>query len=277
MFRTIRAFGSSGGGSIPRVSSTQEPPSAEDRRLSFGSRARNYDRFRPSFPSVAISWGLGDEPATVAELGAGTGLMTQVLFEAGHRVVAIEPDPLMRDQLRARLGSSVDLRAGSAEAIPLADSAVDAVVAAESFHWFDRGVALAEMARVIRPGGTLLIVWNLRNDDMAWVREMARILAPIEPPSIEDPARTPDLAPWFTSVEDVRFPYVEQFDERRLVGLVDTFSYVADSPQRDRILAQVAELARRLRDASGRDTFDLPFRTRVIRARLSADGRADPP
>jgi SAM-dependent methyltransferase len=259
------------------VSSTPEPPSAEVRRLSFGSRARAYDRFRPSFPSAAISWGLGDEPATVAELGAGTGLMTQVLIAAGHHVVAIEPDPLMRAQLRARLGPSIDLRAGSAEAIPVADAQVDGVVAAESFHWFDRAVALAEMARVIRPGGTLLIVWNLRNDDVAWVRELARILAAIEPPSVEDPARTPDLAPWFTSVEDVRFPYVEQFDERRLVGLVDTFSYVADSPRRDQVLDQVAELARRLRDASGRDTFDLPFQTRVTRGRLSAVGRADPP
>jgi len=235
------------------------------RRLSFGAGAAAYDRFRPRFPPEAIAWGLGPMPLTVLDLGAGTGLMTQALAGADHRVIAVEPDPLMRVTLRGRVGARCDVLEGSAEAIPVPDSQVDCVVSAESFHWFDLSVALGEIARVLRPNGRLLIVWNVRVGDMPWVAELEQILAASHPGSAFDEGGLPDVRPWFGDLEEARFPYLQTLDEDGLVGLVGTFSYVALSPHREQILDQVAHLARTHPDLAGHPTFALPYATRVIR------------
>ena len=260
-----------------RVSSSEEQPSRGQRRLSFGAGAEAYDRFRPSFPPEAIAWALGTAPLTVVELGAGTGLMTQVLVRAGHRVVAVEPDPLMRERLRARVGPAADVRAGSAESIPLGDAEVDAVVAAESFHWFDRPAALVEMARVVRLRGPLVIVWNVRDHEVAWVRELSGIVVRTEPGPTYDHAALPDVGPQFVDVEEARFPHRFPLDEQRLVGLASTISSVALSPDRDDVLAEVRRLARTHPDLAGRETFELPFIARVIRSRRADQGRAPGP
>jgi SAM-dependent methyltransferase len=256
------------------VSTPEERSSVERRRLSFGAGARAYQRFRPTFPPEAVVWGLGGRPLVVVELGAGTGLMTQVLVRTGHQVVAVEPDERMRAELHTRVGAAADVRPGSAESIPLHDGAVDAAVAAESFHWFDQPAALLEMARVVRPRGALMIVWNVPDKEAPWVRELSQVLARIDPGSDYDGGSIPEVGPWFVDVEEKAFTHVQQLTAQELVGLVGTYSYVRLSPERDQVLAEVAAWAEAHPDLAGRPTFDLPYRTRVLRSRRAVTGSA---
>jgi ubiquinone/menaquinone biosynthesis C-methylase UbiE len=141
----------------------------------FGSVADAYDRGRPGYPAEAAAWLVGDEPITVLEIGAGTGKLTEALVELGHEVHATDPDDAMLARLRARL-PDVPTSVASAERLPAADASYDVVVAGQAFHWFDHDVALPEIARVLRPGGQLALVWNQRDEQIPWVRKLGRII-----------------------------------------------------------------------------------------------------
>jgi SAM-dependent methyltransferase len=133
------------------------------RATSFGRRAEDYDRVRPEYPPAAVDLvvsrlGLGPE-AVVLDLGAGTGKLTRPLVERFPRVIAVEPDPGMRAVL-TRATEAYRVLDGKAEAIPLDDASVDAVLVGEAFHWFDTEPALGEIARVLRPCGGLGLIWK---------------------------------------------------------------------------------------------------------------------
>ena len=122
-----------------------------------------------------MRWLAGDEPKDVVDLGAGTGKLTRALVALGHRVTAIEPLPQMLELLpEAAPGAFAIL--GNAEVIPLPDAHADVVTCAQSFHWFDHPVALPEIARVLRPGGRLALVWNTRDDEEPWVARLSAII-----------------------------------------------------------------------------------------------------
>jgi ubiquinone/menaquinone biosynthesis C-methylase UbiE len=130
----------------------------------FGRAAREYELGRPEWPGelvdrVAGELGLGPE-ATVLDLGAGTGKLTRALVPRFARVVAVEPDEAMRAVLEAVVPAA-DSRAGNAEAIPLQEDEIDAVFSGEAFHWFATTATVAELTRVLRPGGGLAIFWNI--------------------------------------------------------------------------------------------------------------------
>ncbi len=110
----------------------------------------------------------------MVDLGAGTGKLTETLVRLGVEVTAVEPDPGMLGELRREL-PSVRSVAGSAEDIPLPDDSADAVLAGQSMHWFDLGRAMPEMARVLVPGGVLAALWNVDDDRVPWVAELAEI------------------------------------------------------------------------------------------------------
>ncbi len=135
-------------------------PSAE---RGFAAAAEAYARTRPGYPPAAVRWlaaALDLGPGRcVADVGAGTGKLTQALAELGCSVVAVEPVAPMRARLRASL-PAVHALAGTAEALPLDDAGLDAETVAQAFHWFDAQAALAEIARVLRGGGGLGLVWN---------------------------------------------------------------------------------------------------------------------
>jgi SAM-dependent methyltransferase len=129
----------------------------------FAEAVEAYERARPSYPPGAVArvvrqFGLGSA-STALDLAAGTGKLTRVLVALVGRVVAVEPSDAMRGELRRRL-PEVEALAGVAEAIPLADNSVDAVFVAEAFHWFRPELACREIARVLRPGGGLALLWN---------------------------------------------------------------------------------------------------------------------
>lgn len=143
---------------------------------SFGGAASAYAEHRPSYAPAAVRWALSRAASgmRVLDLGAGTGKLTETLLALGADVVAVEPDPAMLAELR-RVLPAARARAGNAEAIPLPDASVDAVVAGNALHWFDMAVAGPEIARVLRPGGVLAGLWNVMDDRVGWVAGLAGI------------------------------------------------------------------------------------------------------
>lgn len=138
----------------------------------FSSAAATYARIRPAYARPAIG-AIKDRcrGGRVLDVGAGTGILTGQLTRAGLDVTAVEPLGPMAHQLRLSL-PTVPVCLGVAESLPLATSSVDSVVAGQAFHWFDAPAALAECRRVLRTGGTLALVWNVRDASVPWVRAL---------------------------------------------------------------------------------------------------------
>ena len=147
----------------------------ESRRLSFGSVAAAYDRYRPAPPPQALDWLIPPDAAAVLDLAAGTGAVTRLLIGRAARVVAVEPDERMRAVLAARCPEAEVLE-GRGEDIPLPDASVDAVVVASAWHWLDPERAVPEIARVLRPGGVLGVITVSRDSRADWVAEFNRLM-----------------------------------------------------------------------------------------------------
>jgi SAM-dependent methyltransferase len=142
---------------------------------SFGAAAVAYAEHRPDYAQAAVRWALDPAPGSrVLDLGAGTGKLSATLVGLGVDVVAVEPDPAMLTELRRALPHVRGLP-GSAEAIPLTEGSVDAVLAGNAMHWFDMAVAGPEIARVLAPGGILAGLWNVLDDRVDWVAGLARV------------------------------------------------------------------------------------------------------
>src|SRR5690349_5291920 len=149
----------------------------------------NYARGRPSYPVEAVRVAGLAGSSVVLEVGAGTGKLTRVLVDEFAEVVAVEPDPHMRSWFSA-LCPRASLLAGMAEALPFASGSVDAVFVAEAFHWFDHRRALAEVARVLRPGGTLVLMWNRpAGTPEPPITAVERLLEPLWPKDIRSEER----------------------------------------------------------------------------------------
>lgn len=146
------------------------------RASSFGTQAAAYAEYRPTYPVALVDWALATvRDATdlaVLDLGAGTGKLTEVVAGMGLDVTAVEPDPAMLAQLRARL-PGVPAHQGFAEDIPLPDDSVNAVLVGQALHWFDLDRAMPEIHRVLRPGGVLVTAWNGYDDRVPWVARMS--------------------------------------------------------------------------------------------------------
>jgi SAM-dependent methyltransferase len=154
---------------------------AEDRRRrgsSFGAAAAAYAEHRPDYAEAAVCWAVAPawsrRPLRAVDLGAGTGKLTATLARIGADVTAVEPDEEMLAQLRREL-PAVRALPGSAENIPLPGGSADAVVAGQAMHWFDMDRAMPEIARVLAPGGVLAGLWNVDDDRVGWVAELASI------------------------------------------------------------------------------------------------------
>lgn len=228
----------------------------------FDGVADIYERFRPDYPADAVSWLVGDRPAAVLDLGAGTGKLTRALVAAGHDVVAVDPSEPMLAQLRAVL-PGVDARSGTAESLPLPDGAVDVVTVAQAYHWFNPRVALPEIARVLRPGGRLALVWNMRDTSVPWLDELWRMMNPGEPMSVERPRI---LEP-FAEPEARVFTHSQRLDREGLLGLVASRSYVAVRPPEER--AVLLDQAGRFYDQhAGPDGIVIPYRTYCFRSHV---------
>ncbi|MDX6260567.1 MAG: hypothetical protein QOH84_2255 [Kribbellaceae bacterium] len=235
---------------------------------SFGDAAAAYRRGRPSYPVSAVDWLLVPGTAkSVLDLGAGTGKLTQLLAARDLAVTAVEPLAAMRDELIATVPSA-DVRDGSAEAIPLENKAVDAVVVAQAWHWFDPAKALPEIARVLTPGGTLGLVWNIRDHTVPWVAELDRVLHRHARQEIDS---APSIGTPFRAAERLEIRWEHALTRAELLDMVASRSYVITMPAKDRdeLMHQVTELLDSHLDLRGRKNLTMPYVTRCTRARLA--------
>jgi SAM-dependent methyltransferase len=248
-----------------------------DQRLasSFGAAATAYAEHRPDYAQAAVQWACEAAPR-VLDLGAGTGKLTATLVATGAEVTAVEPDPAMLAELRRTL-PGVRALPGNAEAIPLPDAYVDAVVAGNAMHWFDMAVAGSEIARVLAPGGILAGLWNVMDDRVDWVAGLARVsgsaaVGPRDTPAgwRAEMARI-DLP--FGTPEQAEFPHGQRRTAESLVATLATKAGMLVMPEREReaVLDRVrAFLASRPETADGE--FTLPMVTCVLRTRRESNG-----
>lgn len=230
------------------------------RAASFGARARAYAEHRPDYPTEAVEWGLeaAGPVNRLLDLAAGTGKLTATLRAFGT-VTAADPDVDMLAQLRELLPDVTALRA-KAERIPLRGGSVDAVCIGQAFHWFDTEAALGEIARVLRPGGVVLALWNHDDESYPWVAEFAALLK-------SGISRRPAPAhSEFTPFERARFPHVQRRTAQSMVETLATHSHVLVASEQERAaLLRRAWWILRSRPETSRGEFDRPIVTTALR------------
>jgi len=237
-------------------------PRARGPYTAFAGVADAYERARPTYPDDGVRWLVGAEPADVVDLGAGTGKLTRALVALGHRVTAVEPLAEMRAELELAV-SGVTVLGGRAEELPLPDGAADVVTCGQAFHWFDHARSVPEIARVLRPGGRLALVWNSRDDRDPWTARLSEIIG-------NETVQESDLAPvvesgLFDPVETARFTFEHTLDRDGLLDLVLSRSYCAKLPPDERapILEAVAAL---YDETAGPDGVRLVYVTECFRS-----------
>ncbi len=223
-----------------------------------------YERGRPGYPAAALE-PLALAPGfTVLDLAAGTGKLTRPLVESGATVIAVEPVA----EMRAVLPTAARVLDGTAEAVPLDDASVDLVTVAQAFHWFDGDAALAEIHRVLRPGGGLALLWNRRAEGDPVNEAIDALLAPHRAgvPTLRGDAWRGafERTTLFGPLEEHVFDNAQMLDADGLADRVASVSYIASLPdeQRAGVIAAARELAA---DGPAR----IPYRTEVHVCRRS--------
>jgi SAM-dependent methyltransferase len=239
-----------------------------ERSRNFGSIAELYERVRPGYPVEAVEWLLGDA-AAVADVGTGTGKLTDALLASGRAVTAVDPDPGMLAVLAAK-HPGVPTVTGTAEQLPFADATFDAVTFGQSWHWVDPPRGSAEVARILKPGGTLGLFWNIRDarehaSERNWVAELADILDHQSADELMLEAGGPVVAEPFAFDALRQFDWVSTIDVETLVDLAATHGFVltASDDDRRRMLDAVRGLGERVADGAG--MLRLPYRLSVYR------------
>jgi ubiquinone/menaquinone biosynthesis C-methylase UbiE len=204
----------------------------------FSDRADDYVKYRPSYPAAAIDTilaGLGEPSQLIAaDIGAGTGISSQLLAERGMRVIAIEPNQAMREAGRDAINSistvNVEFQDGSAEATHLADNSVDLVTCFQAFHWFNPEPSLSEFRRILKPSGRLAVVWNNRDKTDEFTCEYSRLVraASNNHPGESRMKSTEPLlvTPHFVNLRKYTFVYRQQLDLTGLIGRARSVSYL---------------------------------------------------
>jgi SAM-dependent methyltransferase len=236
-----------------------------DRARSFDRAAGEYERTRPDYPPEVLDALPLRKDSEVLDVGAGTGKLTRVLAQRYRRVIAVEPLDGMRAILE-RVVPSAETHAGSAESIPLPAASVDGVFAGQAFHWFANDQAITELARVLRPGGVLALIWNGPDDDrisplpegyrtyLEELRNAGMSIFEDAPPWQEVIARGP-----FGEVHETAVPHDHVLDRAGLLENARTVSWIASLPE-----AEQETIARRLDELLPEGTFAIPNRANVM-------------
>lgn len=239
---------------------------SQRRRLarSFGPLAETYERVRPSYPTEAAAWMIGDA-ARVADVGAGTGKMTRVLLSLSREVVAVEPDGLMRESLARALPGTTALE-GTGEQLPLEDASMDALVYAQSWHWTDPVVASVEAGRVLADDGVLALVWNTRDHTTPWVQVLSEVWGETHGEAITRLSHPPFGAP-FSRAEHATWHWARPMSPEEIVGLAASRSPVITLPDdaRSRLLDSIRQVLATHPDLAGREQIEMPYVTQAWR------------
>ena len=231
----------------------------------------DYERGRPGYPPSAVRVIPASRFASVLELGAGTGKLTRLLLQDHNEVFALEPDPEMRRWLTAACPDTAVI-AATAEAIPLADQSVDTVCSAEAFHWFAHERALREAARVMRPNGRLVLMWNRPAGQVEPpITAVELLLEPLWPDGIEmpldlDPRRFEYARDWpnafegsgFEPLRETRLPNMQVVDHDGLVAFFGSMGWIGSLPDDDRTC-----LLDDLKSRLSHTEYRMPFETCV--------------
>ena len=239
----------------------------------FAAGAANYVSGRPEYPPEIETWlneelGL-DSGKTVLDLGAGTGKFSRSLLATGAKVIAVEPVPAMLEQL-VRQYPEVEPRSGTAEAIPLGDASVDAVVCAQCFHWFATPEALHEIHRVLKPGSALGLVWNVRDNSVEWVAALTRIMKPLEgdtPRYHSQKWRAVFPAEGFGPLREKRFPNRHTADpDQVIVDRILSVSFIAALPsdEQERVKAELRKVISTSPELAGKSEVTFPYETLAV-------------
>lgn len=251
----------------------------------FGAQAQAYDRARPSYPPDAVAWltqALRIGPGRrVLDLAAGTGKLTALIAGGGADLAAVEPVAEMAKRLRARL-PAVPLLAGVAEALPFATGSLDAVVVAQAFHWFDAERAMAELARTVRPGGRLGLIWNARDRSASWVDQVWSVMDRVEKNAPwrdhgDGTGRTDTTwrrdhrqltggqsgwSPWV----EAAFRQVHYSSHEDVIDRMRSVSHIAVLPpdRQQAVLGEIGAILREHLDTRGRESVGIPYRVDVM-------------
>lgn len=232
----------------------------------FGDAAAEYVAGRPEYPAEVVDW-LVEGAADVVDVGAGTGKLTAALVRAGRTLTAVEPDEGMLAALRREVPDATALR-GTGEALPLPDGSADAIVYGQAWHWVDVPAASAEAARVLRPGGALGLVWNIRDTSVGWVDALGAVIRGSAAERMIE-TDTVRVDPPFGGFERRDLRWTRAMTVDGFVAMAASRSYVIalDPAERGRVLDGVRDLLATHPDTAGRTTIDLPYVTSAFRTR----------
>ena len=241
-------------------------------QLGYQLAAEDYERVRPSYPTPALG-ALADAldlgpGRTVAEVGAGTGKFTRLLALTGARVFAVEPVAAMRERL-AGLLPQVRVVDGLAEATGLPDRSVDAVVAAQAWHWFDPAAALCEAERITHQDGRLGLVFNTLDENVPWVAEYSQVYRQWRTESVPEHRDGAwrlffDKVPGWTALEERHIANPYPTDREGVLGQALTSSVIStlDPDQRGKVRRQLEEVLDRHEESRG-ERIEIPYVTDV--------------
>ena len=276
--------GSTPAAAAAKADSDESQAEAEDRLRhgsSFGGAAAAYAEHRPDYAEAAVRWVLEPvwdrRPVQVVDIGAGTGKLTATLVSLGADVTAVEPDQQMLVELR-RAMPEVSSVPGSAEEMPVPDASVNAVLAGQAMHWFDMSRAMPEIARVLRPGGVFAGLWNVDDNRVGWVADLAAMSKRRASITLrrwrdgEGRSRQQRVleagSRLFHAAEEGEFAHGQARTADSLLATIATHSHllVMDEAERTGLLAQVHDFLRTRPETSNGD-FTLPMVTVALRAR----------
>lgn len=242
---------------------------------SFGRAAGSYEAGRPGYPAAVVRWMLQPAVAAstgrvrVADVGAGTGKLTRTLLgaDAGAPidVLAIDPDARMLEALAASI-PGVPTAVGTAERLPLADGSVDAIVLGQAWHWVDPEAGAVEIARVLRPGGVLGLVWNIRDAQVPWVARMTEIMHRSNAEALLEQGGPRVPAP-FIGLERVSVAWSRPMTADALMEMARSRSYLITAPadERARIETELRAFVDALPELRDGGAIELPYRTHAFR------------
>ena len=254
---------------------------SQDKASSFGTIAEDYDRWRPGPKPAVAAWLLPENAQRVVDLGAGTGALSRLLVGRVPDLVAVEPDARMREVLARNVPDATVLE-GRGEQLPLPSASVDAVLVSSAWHWMDADATVAEVARVLRPGGVLGVAWAGVDWDGDWFTRLRKavpqdrleqgpgllgLLMNRDARRERHVFRLPDRAP-FEAPEQTMLHWTETLSANHLVRMFGTFSGVIVLPddQRRAVLDEAREVLRQYPGLEADASVELPFRAACWRA-----------
>ncbi len=245
----------------------------EKAAVGFERAGDSYERGRPEYPQEAIEFLINTlqigTASSVLDLGAGTGKFTKLLAQSKAKIAAVEPVEGMRKKFQS-LYPDIEALKGSAENIPVENSSADVVVAAQAFHWFNGPQALSEIHRALKPGGKLGLIWNARDESLAWIAELTRIIDPLE-----GGAPRYKTMNWKKCFEDTKlfsplqlkhFSYTQTGTIETVVDRIASISFISAlaESQKQQVLQRVRTLVQTHPDTKSQSEIKLPYRTDVF-------------